>query len=189
MANLARVRVNWTGSTVVGPGVNTLFFDEATSGWVAALGTFLTAISSRIPAGTVIDIPNTGELIDASNGNIVGSWTDGASSPHITPSASANFAHGVGGAIVWGTAGRRNNRPIRGRTFIVPLLNTQYGPTGQIDAAAVSAIQSSLNTFNTAQLANLRIWSRPKAGSGGFATVATSGLFSPDVAWLRSRKT
>lgn len=188
MANLARLRVAWGGSPVIGPGVTTLFFDEASSGFVADTVTLFTSLLSRLPAPMTLDVPNTGELIQDTTGDIVGTWTETGGAT-LTATNVTGHLDGVGGRITWETSARRNNRPVRGATFLVPLSMQQYSGAGEIDSAAVAAIQTAVSTFITARAGSMRVWSRPSAAGAGSSATVLSGIMHPEISWLRSRKT
>ena len=188
MANLARMRVAWSGAGVVGPGVTTLYFDEAASGFTAAVKTFFTAVQGRVPVSVTWTVPNTGDLVDVATGDITGTWTDGTAGT-IAGTGTPAFSHGVGGRIVWGTAGRTNNRLVHGTTFLVPLTNAQFTTSGDIDPAAGAAIEAAALTLSTAAGGSLRIWSKPRTGVTGAAHATTSVKVPLIPAWLRSRKT
>lgn len=187
MANLARVRVVWSGAGVIGPGVSTFYFDEAGSGFVAGVTSFLTSVQSRVPVGVTWAIDNTGELIDIATGDISGTWTDGTAGS-VSGTGTAAYIHGVGARIVWGTAGRTNNRPVHGTTFLCPLTVTQFTTSGDMDPAAATSIQTAALALAAVAGGGLRIFTRPRAGVTGAAHEITSVSVPTNPAWLRTRK-
>lgn len=188
MTQLARVRVTWTGTPVVGPGVSTFYFDSAGTGFTAALNAFFADMPGRLPLGLAIGIPNTGDLVDSATGVITGTWTDGTTHT-VNGSGTAAYLQGVGSRIVWGTAGRTNGRPVHGTTFLIPLTTAQYTTSGSMDSAAAAAIRAAGLTLITAASSGLRVWTRPRAGVPGVAHVPTGVQVPLTPSWLRSRKT
>jgi len=188
MANIARVRVLWSGGTVVGGGLSTFFWDEADTGFVAKLGTFYGAIVNRLAAGTLITIPNTGDLLDVATGELSGTWSETAT--YTVASATAGvYAAGTGARVTWATSGIRNGRRVKGSTFLVPLVGTCYAVDGTIDAAVNTGFQTAAQALVTASAGHMRVYSRPKAGSAGQQNTVI-GAAAPDfVSGLRSRRT
>lgn len=188
MANLARVRTSWIGSPVVGPGVSTFYFAEASSGFVAAVSAFFVSIAARVPSGVMFTTLNTGDLVDINTGALTGTWTDGTTGTAAT-SGSGTYAAGVGARGRWATNGVRNGRRVRGSTFIVPLTSACYQSDGSIDGTVWTSLSSSFGTLYTATAPNMRIWSRPVAGAGGQAHTVIGPDLPDRVSWLRSRRT
>jgi hypothetical protein len=89
--------------------------------------------------------------------------------------------------VRWQTSGIVNGRRVKGRTFLVPLINTTYG-SGVIGAGTVSAIQSAADTFVASAGADMRIWHRPTAGAGGIAYPITAAVVPNLATVLRSRR-
>jgi len=188
MANLARVRVSWSGPAVVGPGISTFYFDEAGSGWTADLATFFNVVKAWIPVGTSMTVPNNGDLIDAASGELSGTWTDGSTSV-IGGTGVGNYTLGVGCRVVWATAGLTNGRRVKGSTYIVPILNAQFEGSGALVAAFVSSLDSAADALVTAQAGTFVIYTRPVNGAGGKSSAVTAANVPDAVSWLRSRRT
>ena len=188
MANLARVRVTWAGSPVVGPGVSTFYWDEADSGYVAKVTAFFNAVKNIVAVGVVWTIPNTGDLIDVATGELTGSWTDGTAAT-VNAAQAGNYAQGVGARIRWATSGIRNGRRVRGSTFIVPLTVAAYDAGGTLSTTVIDACNTAAGTFFTGGVTQAKIWSRPVGGGGGQANTILSGQCLDQVSWLRTRRT
>jgi len=188
MANLQRVRCNWSGSGVVGPGVTTFYVEEAYSGWLPDLNTFWSYWTNRIPAGITVTTPSTGDLIDVATGEISGSWTETGSSV-VNMVAAGAYAKGVGARIKWATSGIRAGRRVRGSTFIVPLQAGNYSVDGTLEDAAYTAFQATAQALVTALEGNLMIYSRPGTAGAGQASPVTVASVADSVSWLRSRRT
>lgn len=188
MANLARVRVSWSGAPVIGSGVSTFYFDEAASGFSAAVRTFFSSLAGRIPAGVSILVQNSGDLIDVSSGALSGTWTD-PNTGGITSSGTGNYAAGVGARVKWLTAGIRNGRRVTGSTFIVPLHLTAYDSSGTILNTVLGEIENAAQALLTATGTDMKVYSRPVGGGGGAAHSVVSRQVPDMVSWLRSRRT
>ena len=188
MANLARVRALWSGEDVVGPGVTTLYFEESGSGFVADTVAMFETLKALFPIGTVITVPNDGDLIDVATGELSGSWTDAAAGP-VTAPGSGLYAKGVGARISWRTSGIRNGRRVKGSTFLVPMVGTNLGTDGQW----LPGIATQLNTAANALVADtsqvLCIYSKPGGGLPGQSSPVTSALATTAITWLRTRRT
>src|SRR5262245_26638593 len=120
MAELQRVEVTWSGSTVVGGGVSVFYFLIPATGFVAALADYFTAVKDNHPPGTQWTIPNSGDIIQDTDGTLVDSWSDGTTTV-VTAAGSVTYANGVGLRVVWNTNGFFGGRRVRGWTFHVPL--------------------------------------------------------------------
>jgi len=188
MANLVRVRAGWTGTPLTGDGVSTFYFDEAHTGFVADVVDFFLDVQSRLPIGTLVTVPNTGDLIDVTTGALTGTWTDTAAGP-VGGTGAGTYARGVGARVTWATSGIKNGRRVRGSTFLVPLVTAAYDTDGTILAAVLTQMQTAVNDLVTASGANMKIWSQAVNGAGGQANTVVGGSAPDKVSWLRSRRT
>lgn len=188
MANLARVRAVWGGSPVVGGGVSTFYFDEAGSGFVAALGTFFSSVLGRCPPGTFVTIANTGDLIDIATGALSGTWTDGTTQTPAASNAGA-YAAGVGTRVEWPTSGIRHGRRVRGSTYIVPIHSACYDVDGTLGGAYLTTFASAASTLYAAKGSIMKVYSRPSSAGGGQANQVIGANVPDRVSWLRSRRT
>ena len=76
MTAILRMRCEWGGSGVTGPGLTTFYFDQAGSGFPADVRTFFEAIKANIPSNTTITVPNGGDIIEDTTGVLSGSWSE-----------------------------------------------------------------------------------------------------------------
>lgn len=173
---------------MVGAGVSTFYWDDADVGFVASIDAFWAHIRNLIPTGITLTTASSGDLVDVASGVITGTWQDGIPSV-VTGNGSGNFAGGVGARVRWDTTGIRNGRRIRGSTFICPLVSSCFDSDGTISAPTLSVLQTGVNNLATNAAGNLRVWSRPRAGSGGQQSGVLSGFVPDTVSWLRSRRT
>jgi hypothetical protein len=188
MANLARVRTVWAGTPIVGGGISTFYWAEAHSGFIADLTAFWTGLLTRIPTGTQLTTENSGDLIDVETGAITGSWTDGSTSVQNC-TGSGNYAGGVGGRIRWTTTGISNKRRVRGSTFLVPFVVGEYDTSGTLSTATLTSLGNAAGALLTASEGNMRIYTRPRGGTGGKASTVVNFTVPDKVAWLRTRRT
>lgn len=184
---MMRVRVRWTGTTVVGGGLSTHYFtgtedQTAANNAVAAVAAFWGAIDNQLGNSTSWSTDPIVSVLDNS-GNQTGQFTVSSSSG--SGSLSALYAPvATQGLVQWRTGSFINGRELRGRTFIPGIV-----------AANVNGSGSPLNTFvtavNTAAAAlvgdpnsQLALWSKR------FSAVSTisAGSMWTQYAVLRSRR-
>lgn len=189
MAIVDKVRVEWSGSGVVGPGVSTFYFAEPATGYVAALKAFFLAVRPCFTNNTVWNIPNTGDQIDTANGDVVGTWTDGTPGTQNGQLETVGFAQGVGARIRWNTLGRTNNRRVLGSTYMVPLGLDRYGLDGLITGTAHGILQAAADALWATASADMVIVTRPNAEHAGTLNSVVSATVPAQVSWLRSRRT
>jgi hypothetical protein len=188
MANVARVRVLWSGPGVVGPGVSTFYFNEIHSGFLADLRAFYYSLRFLHPNTVAWDFPNTGDLLDVASGDITGTWTEPAEA-QLVAAGAGQHAQGVGMRLTWSTAGIRNHRRVRGSTFLCPLTLTMYDTDGTIVPGTVTVAKTAADQLITDSAGEFVIYSRKGAIPTGQASEVI-GSGAPDrVSWLRSRRT
>lgn len=188
MANLARVRIVWNGTAITGPGVTTMYFDEAGSGFVAAVQNWVASWKNYIPGATTMTVEGFGDLIDVATGALSGTWTDGTTLTQVGTFSGA-FAAGVGARTVWDTAGVHNGRRVRGSSFIVPLGASLYDTDGTLAGATLTTLTGAATTLIGGSTYDMQIYSRPVGGAGGQASAVISSQVPDRVSWLRSRRT
>lgn len=187
MANLNRVRVEWTGTGTIGTGLSTFYFEAGATGFIADLTTFFNAIKSAVPNDVTWTINNGGDVLDPSDGSLAGTWTDGTSTSIIAGSGG-NWAAGVGCRFKWRTGGTFLGRRVVGSTFIVPLDGSLYDATGTIDNTTRTTFLAAAAALLAGQTGDWTIWSRPNE-VGAFATSAVTSVELPDkVSTLRTRR-
>lgn len=201
MPPIMRVKLRWSGFTG-GPGYSNFFYRDRSSGdpsvttandaatLVDNFGSFL---QSRIPIGVNLAVQGDVEVVEETTGQLeeILNITPPAARQGTAPAAPYSAASGA--VVTWRTAGVRNGRRVRGRTFCVPLASTSYDNDGTLSAAFLTAINTNLS--GTAFLANtnsaiLGIYARPSApGASDGAWFQVNGFSVPDkVAVLRSRR-
>lgn len=194
MVAISRVKVEFSGSAIVGAGSASFF----TTGQVGNLRTPLIALWNQLrtamPASLSIVIPNSGEVLDDVTGDLTDVWTEGTAYT-ATGTSSAIFAKGVGMRLVWLTGGTTRNRRVRGSTYVVPLYAQAYDLDGTIESAVLAATRTNAENFVAATQSDFVIWTRPRPAPGGIGPATpgkssgVTGSFVPDaVTTLRSRR-
>lgn len=186
MAVILRIPVEWTGATGL-PGVSMMHGLGSSTTAVANILTFFTAIRDYLPSAVTITVPSSGDNIDDGNGQLIGGWS-GASGGTTTGTSSLLYAASVGVSVQWDTAGIRNGRRVKGRTFLCPLSSIAYAPDGTMDATALTTIRTAANALASA--GNLVVFSRPTSVSAadGESNVVTGATVDDRVSSLRSRR-
>lgn len=188
MANLARVRVVWGGSAVVGPGVTTLYFEEAGSGFVTGVQNWVATWKNYIPGGVTMRVDGFGDLIDVATGELSGTYVDGATLTQ-TGTFSGAFAAGVGVRTVWETSGVRNGRRVRGSSYIVPIGGSLFDTDGSVGGTALTTFSGAATTLVGLSTNVLCVYSRPHGGLPGMSSPVISSDVPDKVSWLRTRRT
>jgi hypothetical protein len=189
MAQLVRMRATWSG-TVVGPSISTFYALTADKdALVTAVKALFNGVASKLPAGTAVTVPNTGDSMQEFTGEIDGVWVSTVAGATIAGAGTANYVNGVGARLKWGTGGVVHGHHVTGSTFIVPISADVFEGAGNITPSGISSFQAAATAFAAAGVA--RIWSRPTTvgGSDGLSSPIASGSAPDFVSWLRSRRT
>lgn len=195
MVTLNRARVTWSNFSGA-PGLSTFYFGSSTVD-MTALRTFFTACQPLIPASTTIQVPSAGDQINDTTGSITGVWTGPAQTSIVATGSNTSFS-GASGAVVEWLSGLivGGRRPV-GKTYIVPLIGTNYDTNGSLSTSTITTLTNAAAALITAYAGEMKIFSRPftpPAGStkpprvGVGATIIAARV--PDLAAvLRSRRT
>jgi len=197
--SIQRIRVVW-GGIPTGAGISTFYAEGGTVPDLNKLRTALDNLKTALAPGVTLQIQNSGDTLDETNGKLTGSWAS-TSQAVITSTGTGSYAAPTGGCINWTTEGIHNGRRLRGRTFVVPMNVGQYGATGQLLAGAVTALQGVINGIMLAVTPHYVIWGRPvkpkdengkvipgSEGTGGIASVITGGTIPTKAMVLTSRR-
>jgi hypothetical protein len=197
MPTINRVRVAWSNFPGA-PGLSTFYLADGTTD-VTAIKTFFTAVGVLIPNGTTFQIPNSGDQIDPGTGKLTGTWTGtGGGSFTSTATAGAAFSGSSGAMVRWVTGAVVDGHRLVGRTYLVPLVGTNYDANGSLSSTAQTTIQNAANALVTSYAQNILVYHKhvdsdpdatpPVAGSPGVTSGITSAIV-PDLAVvLRSRR-
>lgn len=199
MTIVSRIRVTWSGTPVVGPGVSTFYLESSvTAGWPAALVTLYTSLKNYVPTGVSWTIPNTVDLLDEATGELTGSNTPGGGGTVLSSGGAVDYKPGVGGRLRWGTDGIVGGRRVVGTTFLVPM-TSQETPNGVIQGGTVAAINTAMGVYQATSGITPAVYSRPRPAGvrNGVPVAARSGSIHDitshsvpvGITWLRSRRT
>jgi hypothetical protein len=189
VANMLRFNCawqNWPGA----PGVSTFYADSGTdiSTCTDALRAFWNSLAGMIPSALTIQVPAVGDIINDQDGAISGAWSDGTPVTVVTGSGAGAYAGNAGAVVHWLTAGVVNGRRVRGRTFVVPIIATQYETNGSLSTACLATLNGAASTLVTALGSSMLVWHRPKPPAAG-SSAGVTGHRVPDLAVsLRSRR-
>lgn len=163
------------------------FYSLEATDITAPLGTFFTAIKGLFPAAVTWNIPTTGDVIEITNGHITGAWTGGTGTT-IVGTAGGAYVAGTGAFVRWSSSQIRDNRRMRGRTFLCPLSTGCFDVSGTLTDANVTTLQNAAVIL--AATGSLIIWGRPrgKGGSDGQSGLVTGASVPDKVTSLRTRR-
>lgn len=188
MPNLQRIRVQWTGPSVVGPSVSTFYAAEAAVGVNSGIHAFFDNIKASFSTETTWKVDDSGDLLDVGSGELTGTWSDSATAS-VTGTAATQYTLGVGCRVKWQTAGVTNGRRVTGSTFLCPIPHANFDGSGQLNNTFVGIVQTAADNLVSVHGADLRIWHRPVNGVGGAAYAISAAVVPDKVSWLRSRRT
>ena len=187
---MERLRVTWTGNSVVGPGLSTFYGDEGEGGLDPdAILDFFDTIKGSLLQGTTITIPDGGDLMSAETGEIGGYWSNPGTGGVVVGGAVGAYAGGVGARAVWRTGGVVSGRRVVGSTYLCPLTLNAYDGSGTIEGSTLSTLDGAAAALAAAAGPGMVIWSRPAPGRVGTMHAVTGGSVPDKVSWLRSRRT
>lgn len=190
MAQIKRVRCPLTGGGVVGPSVSTFYFTSSATGFPAKLQTFFQAIKAAFPNDVTITVPNTGDVINDTDGTLAGIWTDSGGGVTVGTSTSS-FALGAGQRVNWLTAGTRGGRRVVGTTFLVPLTADAFDTFGSCSTAQVALVQAAASALVSAVAPDMLIWGKPhsRLAADGESNPVIASIARSIPTGLRSRRT
>ena len=133
-----RIRVEWSGAPVTGPGLTTFYTSGGTTTLPASVKTFFTAVKATFPAGITWTIPSAGDVIRVEDGQLTSAWTSSGGGTVTSGGTGTNWAYGAGGRIVWETAGIYRGHRVKGTTFMVPLVIDYYSAAAGVSSVATT---------------------------------------------------
>lgn len=191
MATMIRIKARWSGFTG-GPGYSVFYFRDfsatepvaadATAA-MARVRTFFDDIKINLPSTVNIQVESDVEVIEETTGAL----TDVLAGTPVAvvaglASPTAVYAAAVGAVVTWRTGGIRNNRRIRGRTFLVPLSSTAFASDGTLSAVAVTDLSDAATLLRSAAgTPDLGVWARPTAIKD--AAGNPTGAYNADGIW------
>jgi hypothetical protein len=196
MSGLNRVTVAWQGWPG-SPGVSHFYLDTVPAQTsINAIRQFFSAWAFALPSGMTITVPGSGDIVEDVSGKLAGTWSVGTTPAVVTGTGGGVYAGNAGAVVHWLTGGVANNRRIRGRTFMVPLIGASYDTNGALLASALTQFQTAAAALVTSAAGNLVVWHRPiiQKGTGvvitpGSSSDVTSSRVPNLAVTLRSRRT
>lgn len=159
MGNIERLRVALTGF-VGGPGVMTFYFVDAETAQ-SPLSALLDDLKPGMPAQMSMLVASSGDIIDDTNGDLVGAWTGTTQTPKVGADTST-YPAPAGACIRWDTDTVVDKHRVQGRTYLVPLGGGSYQNDGSINGTNVTNITNAATTFLALVDSNLKVWHRPR---------------------------
>lgn len=198
--SIIQVGVTWLGFSGA-PGRTTLNFRggaiDPIDGMSAAAAADDFAAAMAVVSGTGVSLQVDSELkwFDAASGDLLGlTGVDPVFGPH-NGGGGALGPLPTGACVSWGTSGVHDHpgsavgpRPVRGKTYVVPLAAAYYQSDGSLTAVAVSSLTTAAVALIGADDATFTIWARPVAGAGGADFPAVTAHVADRAAVLRSRR-
>ena len=185
VVQMLRVKVNWTGFAG-SPGYTNLYLNEFTEGdqtqvnadgAAAKVDTWVTAWQPMLAATANVQVDPVVDVVESTNGQLQGFF-------NVTPAAArggtatGNYSAASGAVVNWYTAGVRNGRRVRGRTFLVPLGGTAMSATGNLDDTKLATLRTATTTFiGIGGTGDMGVWARPTTPG------ATDGVWHPTTAF------
>lgn len=191
MARIERLRVRLEGLPGL-PGVSTFYGNDA-SGLGVTIREFYAALASKFPINLTIQVENTGDQIESTTGQLIGTWV-GTPKGVVNGSGTGAYAAPTGAAVTWNTGTVLDGSRVRGRTFLVPLTAACYDLTGNIDEVTLALLRTEASNVTTFELANFLIWHRPRVATPtlparpGSVAFVSSAVVRDSAAVLRSRR-
>ena len=197
MARIERVRVALTGF-IGAPGVCTFYGLNATALYPEIVNLW-GGLALKMPSRVSIKVENSGDALEDTTGAVVGSWSI-ASATGVAGADNGPYAAPIGACLTWLTETILDRHRIKGRTFVVPLGDSQYAQDGTLQDATVVDLSALCATYVTAGTANALIWHRPvtaraatptrpaRVARAGGHGIITGSRVKDQVAVLRSRR-
>src|SRR5664279_3933425 len=138
LTDLRKATVAWSGGHG-GPGISTFYFTETTVSYPLFVNLW-SVLRGNCPTGITWTIAGGGDTINPLTGELTGVW--GGPTPNIIAcNGGGMYADAAGAMIRWDTGTVADGHRVKGRTFLVPLVDSLYG-SGVLD----SAWQTTVNT-------------------------------------------
>lgn len=200
MAELLRVKLRWQ-NFIGAPGYSIFHFREFEGSGdqngfaqqaVDKVNAFATAVVGHLPYQAQLQTMGEVEVIEDSTGALVD--VVGTTQPAVlTSSATADvkYAGPTGAVITWRTAGIRNGRRIKGRTFVVPIAGHHFDANGTLGGGALAMLNGAATALrDTSTSPDLGVYARPSGpgATDGTWSVVTSHSVPDMAAVLRSRR-
>lgn len=151
--------------------------------------TFLNALAAYGPTGGSITFDSAAQIYD-DLGVQTAEITISAVPAAIALTGAGAYAGGAGAVVNWVTGAFHQGRKVRGRTFLVPLVQIAYQADGTLAATFQSNIQTAAQAFATSSPTPIIFSDKTsKLGVRSTLLAVVTGATVPDrTAILRSRR-
>lgn len=200
MASLLRVKLRWSGYQG-GPGYSIFHFRDFSgvagsaaqvAGAVSKVDAFISGVRFAVPQVVSMQTMSDVEELEDTTGELTNVYTGSPAAAQLgNATGTATFASAVGAVVNWRTAGVRNGRRVRGKTFLVPLSSAAFETNGTLSTAALSGLNTAAAAMvNPVGDGDLGVYARPSGpgATDGIWHVATSHNIPDMGAVLRSRR-
>lgn len=193
MGLILESQIAWTGF-VGGPGYTVLhtrqsgIITSSVDNMVTAMQQFCTDIKGQVPNVVTLRASNEVKEIDEATGVLSTIYTSPVTTTNVTGTGGSTYAAPVGACISWSTGGVNRGRRVKGRSFIVPLVNGCYDVDGSLSGGCLTALNLAASNWRTSSAYETVIWSRPRLGAGGAAFDILGHRVADRAAVLRSRR-
>lgn len=183
----------WQGITGA-PGYTSLSFDgvsedpESAAGMIAATIAFMDPLCDLLGTTTTLSIEPEVRFYDTATGDLEAIAAISPAPAELTGGFGAQGPGPCGAVVSWTTAGINRGRPVRGRTYAVPLAAGCYQADGSLTSGTVTQLGACAAALAGDPDATFGIWSRPRLGAGGAFFPVTSWSVPDMAAVLRSRR-
>lgn len=186
MASLRKIPVEWVGASGL-PGVSVFYSIPSATTALADLVAFFDAIKALFPSSLSWTVPDSGDTIEDTTGELTGSWTGAGGAVVDAAGGTGPYAAGTGAYVQWGTNAIVGGRRLKGRTFLCPLVTSVYENNGTIASTPLSTMLAAAQTL--AGQASISIWHRPGSVlAGGESASVVNATVRDQVTSLRSRR-
>jgi len=124
------------------------------------LQTFSTALAPFIPPTFTLVVPNSGRLIDETNGKMTGVWSNGTQTS-VVGTGTGTYAPASGAQVKWDTNEFKHGHRVQGLSYLVPIMAAQFTTTGTLLQTFANTMQSAATALITGMAQGFVIWSRP----------------------------
>jgi len=185
MTDMERILVVWTGQTGL-PGVS-VFYGASGALANASVKAFFNSVKGAFASSLTWTIPGSGDVIEDTDGSLVGSWSNAGGGGTVTGSSAGAFGAGCGLYVKWNTGQIVGSRRLQGRTFMTNILSSIYDSSGTIDNSNLATFQTAADTL--AATNDIKVWHRPTPGNAnGISHPVATALVPDQVTSLRTRR-
>jgi hypothetical protein len=160
--------------------------------------TLYTALKNFVPTGMTWTIPGIVDTIEVETGNLIGTAAPGGGGTVVSSGGAVDYKPGVGIRMRWGTGGIVGGRRVTGTTFLVPSTSQEI-PNGVVQGTTIGTIQTAMAAYIANASFVPGVWSKPVEADStvtppilhrdGAISEILTGTVSPNITWLRSRRT